>query len=219
MPRPRAAGSIGHRAREAYWETHLASATSRTTRSGKNKAQCVNRSRTGEVSRKERKENKGANTDEEQLQSICCRDSIALKKDLLGQWSLPQDVSVTGISTGSRVLKVLIQCKLSTAQPCNVRELEGAYVGAPAGWRGDGVMAFLVSSKPATAGVRAALQRSRLPMGFLQITEQGHVRQFIWNNIAQEARLVGMSATNAYGSKSARIPEGNIALVYQGRPL
>ncbi|PPJ55648.1 hypothetical protein CBER1_09545 [Cercospora berteroae] len=139
--------------------------------------------------------------------------------DLLGQWSLPQDTGAGRAPADARVLKVLIQCKLSTAQPCNVRELEGAHVGAPSGWRGDGVMSFLVSSKPATAGVRAALQRSRLPMGFLQITEQGQVRQFIWNNIAQEARLVGMSATSSYACGPSHVPEGNIALVYQGRPL
>ncbi|KAL9533613.1 hypothetical protein SMMN14_02304 [Sphaerulina musiva] len=134
--------------------------------------------------------------------------------DLLGQWSLPQQ---------PQELKVIVQCKLSVAQPCNVRELEGAYVGAPAGWNGDGIMALLISARPATLGVRSALQRSRLPMGFLQITEEGSVQQFIWNAVAQEARLMGMSTTKAYGTRSvkrmSKAPEGKIALVYDGRPL
>jgi hypothetical protein len=134
--------------------------------------------------------------------------------DLLGRWSLPHQ---------PQELKVLVQCKLSATLPCNVRELEGAYVGAPAGWSEDGVMAFLVSARPASQGVRSALQRSRLPMGFLQITEEGSVLQFIWNAVAQEARLTGMSTTNAYGTGNAKnmtkVPEGKIALIYDGRPL
>jgi hypothetical protein len=79
-----------------------------------------------------------------------------------------------------------------------IRELEGAYVGAPAGWRGVDVMALLITRDPATLGVRNALQRSRLPMGFAQITEEGTLRQFMWNHVAQEARLTGMSVTSEY---------------------
>lgn len=60
-------------------------------------------------------------------------------------------------------------------------------------------------------------------MGFLQITEEGSVQQFIWNAVAQEARLMGMSTTKAYGTRSVKMmskaPEGKIALVYDGRPL
>ncbi|KAI5359012.1 hypothetical protein Slin15195_G066430 [Septoria linicola] len=138
--------------------------------------------------------------------------------DLLGEWSLPQDMAAGNLP---RELKVLIQCKLSTGRPCNVRELEGAYVGAPAGWRGAGVMAFLVSAKPATPGVRGAMQRSRLPMGFLQVTEIGQVQQFIWNHIAHEARLTGMSTTHTFSTTAGKSdkPQSKIALVYQGRPL
>ncbi|SMR62766.1 unnamed protein product [Zymoseptoria tritici ST99CH_1A5] len=109
--------------------------------------------------------------------------------DLLGQWQLPSD---------PQELRVLVQCKASKPRPAMVRELEGAYVGAPAGWRGADVMALLITRDPATLGVRNALQRSRLPMGFAQITENGAMRQFMWNHAAQEARLTGMSVTNEY---------------------
>jgi hypothetical protein len=59
-------------------------------------------------------------------------------------------------------------------------------------------MALLITSKPTTKGVRDALQRSRLPMGFLQVTPEGIVQQFLWNRVAEEGGLAGMSATNVY---------------------
>jgi hypothetical protein len=109
--------------------------------------------------------------------------------DLLGHWHLPKD---------PQELRVLVQCKASKPRPSMIRELEGAYVGAPSGWRGADVMALLIARDPATLGTRNALQRSRLPMGFAQITESGVLRQFMWNHVAQEARLTGMSVTSEY---------------------
>lgn len=109
--------------------------------------------------------------------------------DLIGTWRLPQDY---------RELKVLVQCKCSKPSPSMVRELEGAYVGAPAGWRGPDVMGILVSAWPATEGVRASLQRSRLPLGFVQITLDGVPKQFLWNHVAKEANLAGVSVTSTY---------------------
>lgn len=138
--------------------------------------------------------------------------------DLLGIWQLPQE---------PRELKVLIQCKITKASPSMVRELEGAYVGAPAGWRGADVMGMLVSTYPATAGVRESLQRSRLPLCFAQVTVSGEVLQFLWNSAAKEARLTGMSATTTYKTttvskpgqkKSSPSAQGVVSLLWLGKP-
>lgn len=137
--------------------------------------------------------------------------------DLLGTWNLPMD---------PRELRVLIQCKASQPRPSFVRELAGAYAGAPAGWNGEDVMALLIAREPATPGVREALQRSQLPMGFAQITELGVMKQFMWNHAAQETRLTGVSVTNTYpnaagGLKTSstsgeRLP-GAISLLWMGK--
>nr|POE85389.1 uncharacterized protein, mitochondrial [Quercus suber] len=154
--------------------------------------------------------------------------------DLVGQWTLPKQLAT------EPALRVLVQCKAVKPTPSMVRELEGAYVGAPAGWRGDGVLALLVASKEATKGVRAALQRSRWPMGILQVTVEGEVKQFLWNAVAAQAGLEGLGVTVRYGAAEsraagaglhddeARVPSGgvpsnkasgSIALTWLGRPL
>jgi hypothetical protein len=138
--------------------------------------------------------------------------------DLLGIWQLPQEPCE---------LKVLIQCKVAKPSPSMVRELEGAYVGAPAGWRGADVMGMLVSTHPTTAGVRESLQRSRLPLCYAQITASGEVLQFLWNSAAKDARLTGMSATTTYTPTSANktsrknpVPsaQGIVSLLWLGKP-
>ena len=138
--------------------------------------------------------------------------------DLIGQWHLPGDL---------HELKVLIQCKASRSVPAMIRELEGAYRGAPAGWGNDGVMALLATTRPTTLGIREALQRSRLPMGVLQITGEGRIEQFVWNQAARDARLTGLSVASVHapisnnsipelkGSK-ARVP--TISLLWMGMP-
>lgn len=103
--------------------------------------------------------------------------------DLVGHWTLP---SVPG------QMRTLVQCKAEKPRPSFVRELEGAYVGAPAGWRGDSVLALLAASKEATKGVRDAITRSKWPMGFLNVTADGTIKQFIWNQSAQDRGLEGM---------------------------
>lgn len=114
--------------------------------------------------------------------------------DLVGRWSLP--------STPSE-LRVIVQCKATKPQPSMIRELEGAYVGAPAGWHGADVLAILVCSKEATKGVRDAVQRSRLPLCVLQITATGKVSQFLWNVRAAECGLEGLGVAVRYASKEA----------------
>ena len=141
--------------------------------------------------------------------------------DLVGYWHLPAATVAkkAGSKGASQNLKVLVQCKAVKPSPSMVRELEGTYVGAPAGWRGEGVLALLVASREATRGVRDALQRSRWPMGLVQVTAEGRVRQFLWNAEAEEQGLAGLGVTVKYadeGSGKSERVEGSIALTWMG---
>ncbi|KAK4980829.1 hypothetical protein LTR66_000718 [Elasticomyces elasticus] len=147
--------------------------------------------------------------------------------DLLGTWALPERKGP---------IKVLVQCKAvkTGVVPAMIRELEGAFVGAPASYRllrptssadaeheGGGVIALLVATGEATRGVRDALARSLWPMGFLNITKQGVVRQFLWNERASAAGLEGLGATLKYGGEGLASEDGDlgkeIALTWMGR--
>lgn len=136
--------------------------------------------------------------------------------DLLGTWRLPGQ---------KEDLKVFVQCKVTRPMPATVRELEGAYVGAPAGWQGGSTIALLVSSKPATKGVVTAVQRSKSPIGVLQIDGDGVPKQFLWNAVAGESGLAGLGVTAKYkdGSSVAQVkstlPGESIALTWKGRPM
>ncbi|RMY55205.1 hypothetical protein D0865_04294 [Hortaea werneckii] len=129
--------------------------------------------------------------------------------DLVGHWHLPASSTTTAGSdppnggTAGHAMPVFVQCKASKLTPSMVRELEGAYIGAPAGWRGDGVLAVLVSTVPATKGVSAAVQRSQWPLAVMQIARDGRLRQFLWNSKAAEAGLTGLGVTTKYASKTS----------------
>lgn len=111
--------------------------------------------------------------------------------DLLGTWSLP---------TAPQPLKVLIQCKAFAAKirPAQARELEGTFIGAPQGWRTSSVLAFLVSQQAATKGVREALGRSRLPMGYMLCGADGKIMQMLWNRKAADEGLEGLEVEMQY---------------------
>ncbi|GAB7359028.1 hypothetical protein MBLNU230_g5100t1 [Neophaeotheca triangularis] len=143
--------------------------------------------------------------------------------DLIGTWELPSE----------QTMQVLVQCKAARPLPSMVRELEGAYAGAPAGWRGQGVLALLVLDRAATKGVREALQRSQWPMGVLVVGRQGAVKGFVWNAVAEERGLAGLGVTVKYveaekavevgsedggvGSEPGKF-ERNITLTWMGQP-
>ncbi|KAI7231957.1 hypothetical protein KC330_g6157 [Hortaea werneckii] len=128
--------------------------------------------------------------------------------DLVGHWHLPASSTTTAGSdtpdagAAGHAMPVLVQCKASKLTPSMVRELEGAYIGAPAGWRGAGVLAVLVSTVPATKGVSAAVQRSQWPLAVMQIERDGILRQFLWNAKAAEAGLTGLGVTTKYATKT-----------------
>ena len=131
--------------------------------------------------------------------------------DLVGHWTLPAFPSAT---------RVLLQCKKEKPQPKHIRELEGAFIGAPAGWRGEGVTAFLVAAKEATKGTRDAISRSRWPIGFLNITTDGIVKQLLWNQKCTNAGLegVGVGVRHRQGERDTAGDE-EITLLWDGRPV
>lgn len=138
--------------------------------------------------------------------------------DLLGTWSIPS----SSTSSSSRPpLRVIIQCKVTpNPRPSLIRELEGAFIGAPSGWRmnssssENGVLGLLILDKPATRGIREALGRSRWPMGFIYCSKEGIVEQFLWNERAVSQGLEGMGVVKRYASEGQQV-----ALAYQGRTL
>ncbi|KAH6856731.1 hypothetical protein B0I37DRAFT_368195 [Chaetomium sp. MPI-CAGE-AT-0009] len=132
--------------------------------------------------------------------------------DLLGVWThLPG----AGAGAVSAPIRVLAQCKaVQRPGPHLVRELEGAFASAPAGWRGGGVVGLLVTEKPATKGIREALARSRWPMGFVACSRAGVVEQFLWNRRAEEEGLEGVGVGMKYGGGGKEL-----VLTWKGRNL
>ena len=130
--------------------------------------------------------------------------------DLLGTWPLP---------SAPFPLKVLIQCKALARklEPAQARELEGAFVGAPTGWRGSGVLGLLVSKKPATKGVREAIGKSRWPMGYVLCENDGKILQLLWNQKAEQDGLLGIEVGVKYrgGEQSKK----EIILSWEGKAI
>jgi hypothetical protein len=108
--------------------------------------------------------------------------------DLIGHWMLPQL---------DAPLPVILQCKARQAScgPRHIRELEGAFQGIPPDWRKRDVLGLLVTTQKHTKGLLAQLQGSRWPMGFVKITEEGVIEQFLWNQAATTRGLEGIGVT------------------------
>ena len=60
------------------------------------------------------------------------------------------------------------------------------------------MIGLLAAPGQATKGVREALGRSRLPLGFLMLEPDGGVRQFLWNRVASELGLDGVGVRLRY---------------------
>ena len=110
--------------------------------------------------------------------------------DLLGSWQLPE---------ASNPLRCIVQCKnlKSKAGPNLVRELEGAFAGAPAEWRGSDVVGVLCAGREATKGVREAIRNARRGLVWCQVEDIGNgvgrVRQMLWNQRVGALGAEGMS--------------------------
>lgn len=149
--------------------------------------------------------------------------------DLVGTWTLPsrppqqlqqQPRSQKRQQQQPPPMRVLIQCKAGSGHkvsPQHVRELEGAFVGAPAGWRGGGVLGVLATERPATKGVRDALGRSRWPLAYMCCSREGGVvSQMLWNRAAEELGLEGYAVVprrGGGGEESALVLMHNGAVV------
>ncbi|TLS29375.1 hypothetical protein PpBr36_01302 [Pyricularia pennisetigena] len=129
--------------------------------------------------------------------------------DLLGTWAVP---------SVPKPIKVILQCKAMASKlgPSHVRELEGAFVGAPAGWRDSGVLGLLVGQHPATKGVRDSLGRSRWPMGYISCSvADRQVSQIQWNRHAVNHGLDGMGVAVKYTEDGSP----RLTLTMHGLPL
>ncbi len=134
--------------------------------------------------------------------------------DLIGTWTL---------NLFPFPLRVFAQCKANNQKlsPASVRELEGAFNAAPASWRGEDVLGLLAGTQNATRGVRDALVRSRWPMGFLKISREGLVEQFLWNKSATERGLEGVDVGTRHaladGADEDNIKE--VVLCWKGQEI
>ncbi|CAK7266747.1 hypothetical protein SEPCBS119000_002188 [Sporothrix epigloea] len=155
--------------------------------------------------------------------------------DLLGTWTISRPAPS---SSPIEPIRVIMQCKAGAGQrvgPHLVRELEGAFIGAPVGWRiGVGVgnakesqdtgssalIGVLVTEKPATKGIREALVRSRWPMAYISCPSAGHVQQILWNQQAEKmCGLAGLGVTLRHAVDDEQAAYTHVALTWQGKPL
>ena len=135
--------------------------------------------------------------------------------DLIGTWKLPPPFD-------ERTLKVFLQCKVLVKRcgPNLIRELEGAFAGAPAAWKGRSTLGCLVASTLPTASLRGAMHRCKMPMMFLSIQkDSGIVRAWNWNWAAREAGLVGLEATTRFGTTrdldGSELQESEVVLAHE----
>lgn len=136
--------------------------------------------------------------------------------DLIGHWVL---------APLSEPLPVILQCKARqcTLGPSHVRELEGSFRGIPPDWRGKSVLGLLVTTLKATKGTMNAIARSPWPMGFVLVSSQGLVQQFVWNRAASDRGLQGVGVTvrhtpRALLAESEILDEGEDPSKHKKRP-
>ncbi|KAI8679806.1 hypothetical protein NCS57_00259400 [Fusarium keratoplasticum] len=112
--------------------------------------------------------------------------------DLLGTWTPPST---------SQTIKVILQCKAGVRSigPMYVRELKGALVAAPPGWRGADTLGLLVAEKPATKGVQRDMNSAEVALGYVCCSKEGELVQLLWNYRAQEMGLEGISVGVRHG--------------------
>ncbi|MCJ1282254.1 hypothetical protein MMC26_001577 [Xylographa opegraphella] len=137
--------------------------------------------------------------------------------DLLGSWQLPDS---------SHPLRCIVQCKKLKAKagPNLVRELEGAFAGTPAGWRGGDVVGVLCAGREATKGVREAIRNARRGLVWCQIEDMGEgvgrVRQMLWNQrvgaLGAEGVSVGVRHTLVAGDVGERGCHDEVVLMWKG---
>ncbi|EFQ99313.1 hypothetical protein MGYG_02326 [Nannizzia gypsea CBS 118893] len=132
--------------------------------------------------------------------------------DLVGTWALPP--------ASAQPLRILVQCKAVKAKvgPNLIRELEGTFSGAPVGWRGEGILGMLVSTREATKGVRDTLIKSRYPLIWALADLDGSMRQFLWNRRAAEVGLEGLGVQIRHGGETDPMKK-TVVLTWNGEEI
>nr|XP_025440363.1 hypothetical protein BO95DRAFT_417879 [Aspergillus brunneoviolaceus CBS 621.78]RAH43842.1 hypothetical protein BO95DRAFT_417879 [Aspergillus brunneoviolaceus CBS 621.78] len=98
--------------------------------------------------------------------------------DHLGTWHLPGH---------EQPIHVAVQCKAHRRRvgPQCIRELEGVVARRQGAGQAGPRVGMLVNRREASAGVRAALQRSALPLVYLMVDLRGVLRQALWNEAVE----------------------------------
>ena len=119
-----------------------------------------------------------------------------------------------------------MQCKAlkSKVKPNLVRELEGAFAGALAGWRGEEVVGVLCATREATKGVREAVRRFGRPVVWVMLEDvgegEGRVRQVLWNERVAELGAQGVGVQNLYMPQKGKgdlVVEREVVLTWKGK--
>jgi hypothetical protein len=123
--------------------------------------------------------------------------------DLIGHWVL---------APLREPLRVILQCKARSisVSPCHVRELEGSFLGMPPSWHNKDVLGLLCTPEKATKGTLKAVAASRWPMGFVMVSREGIIQQFVWNRAAAERGLEGVGVVLRHAPR-ALFPHANDA--------
>jgi hypothetical protein len=139
--------------------------------------------------------------------------------DLTGFWHLPDGGQTEG-APNTRRLRVLTQCKRhrgkKSLQPSAVREMEGAFLGAPSGWRGEDVLGVIVSTKPATKGVLTALSASKRGLVWICLEEnETFETQPVGSGVQDEGEKVPAETEDAAQSEnvSDEAPSGKPTVI------
>lgn len=123
--------------------------------------------------------------------------------DLLGKW-LPFSLQRSQYPP----LNVVVQCKAVArkAGPEMIRELEGALVGAPGQWSGEGTIGVLCARREVTAGVRDALRRSKRGVVWIMVEDRDDVQEGKSGNTDEVERRAGKSKEN-HEAREGRIKQ------------
>lgn len=132
--------------------------------------------------------------------------------DLLGRWALPSQAQ-------QQILRVIIQCKAAKPTPDTVRAVQGSLDGAPFAWKREETLLLLAATAEATKGVREAISRSSRLMGYLNISADGYLRQFLWNQRAAQGCLHGLGATVRHGGAATTNTVQELVLTWNNEAL
>jgi hypothetical protein len=136
--------------------------------------------------------------------------------DLLGQLQLPSQ---------DHPLQCIVQCKALNKRlsPSLVRELEGSFSGAPSLWAGDNVVGVLCSPKPATKGVREAIQKSGRAAMWIMVegagASEGRIVQAVWNQKMADmgAEGVGVGVVHRAVGSEGGVMQQEVRLTWKGQ--